>query len=205
MRRNILTHYRHDIHPGETAARKQFVADSLKTTKTRGELWAWPRAPLGVRRSLLLSPSLLFATLLLSGCLIGEQAAAGTAIKRAGEYLLVAVCGDISADYVGMDQRNVGAGMEWTEFFQSTADREFSTGDMSSTDPQVTPPEHGDLRRPLALRSGDNIVISVVDHDPVSPSDLSGFFEIGHGGLSESLWLQQDGSTTVEPCLTGSE
>jgi len=145
------------------------------------------------------SVALVASALLLTSCSFPawEQRQGGAAIQRNGNDLVIALCKSIVADTALMGERNVEEDIDWSEFWSFRDGGELNEGALLSTDPALSPPFPDEVRRQPRLHPGDGIEVLLSED---GGSAIHAIFKIRPEGLSESEWLQADGSVSSSPC-----
>ena len=121
-------------------------------------------------------------------------------IKRDGGDLLVAVCTDVVITDLLVDERNVQENLQWRTFWRASGRAAISEGQVLSTAGTIPEMEATILNSPR-LQPGDGIGILLRSDDPEGQQNVSGSFQIGEEGLSQTQWQHPDGNLKNEPCV----
>ena len=147
----------------------------------------------GIQMGLVLTAAVAL-TLMLAGC--DEHLAEGpVAIRKDGEALLVAVCAAIAPDFISMEER--APDDVWVRFWETSSELQLDEGSILSTDDRAVGIAGDVTNSPHLLPRSD---VSILIKETDRKSSIHGVFLLGDAGLSESQWLQTDGSLTSEPC-----
>jgi hypothetical protein len=145
------------------------------------------------------------ACLMLAGCLSGcfaiEPPVGGAAIKRDGDSLLIALCVSVADADGKVSYRDLSIENEWIDAWTFDVEGDLEAGTILSSDPEVTRPFVGEVRETIPSNPGVDVLVQVNPEFADSDSDwVFADFRVPDSGLSEEVWLQQDGSTTTQPC-----
>ena len=136
----------------------------------------------------------------LTGCIFTEGITSGlTTVKRDGANILVAACADTVATRMTFSEQSSAIEEGDERFWAFEREIELRRGDVLSSDPAVTPPVPGEIRRTPLLLPDDRLYVSFSNQDD-SVLEISGYFHLPSEGFSESKWLHEDGTLTDDPC-----
>lgn len=144
----------------------------------------------------------LIVPMLITGCSILERPSnSPVAIQRQGDNVAVAFCNAVTVSYVLIEERNLREELPWSIVWEFETNVEISQGDSLSTDPTITSPIPGEIRKIPRLMAGDQVRVFVAHPGPGTRRQaVNSTFYIDEQGLSENDWLHPDGSTTSAPC-----
>jgi hypothetical protein len=137
--------------------------------------------------------------LLCSGCVAFDLPVGGAALKREGNALLIGVCISVPNPVGEVRYRQLNVANEWKVAWSFQSREDVRQGSILSTDPETMPPFPTESRQPLPLEPGTEIGVRIRSSPP-SEDEVYADFVVPEDGLSEDVWLQQDGSTTPKPC-----
>lgn len=137
----------------------------------------------------------------LSGCsLLFPPAREALAVQRDGSDLLVAVCGDIEATHLAMEERNLSEGDEWVTFWERDSFA-VKSGEVLSTAEGAFPGAGDTLKVAPRMLPGDMIRITITRAGPEGGIiGASQQFYVPDGGLSQRAWLLPNGTEAPQPC-----